>query len=74
MAFENVEMYQVTSSNVAAFGFDQEDEAIYVQFNNGYIYWYKAPYDVYEQMMMAESKGRFIHTDLKGIYEYGRLI
>ena len=74
MALENVDFYDVESSNVSQIGYDDEDASLYVRFNNGYLYVYEgvAP-DVWEQFLYTESKGRFIHTNLKNIYPYSRV-
>ena len=74
MALESVEFYDVESSNVNQIGYDGEMMTLYVRFNNGYLYYYEGVQpDVWSQMLYAESKGRFVHTDLKGRYPYGRV-
>ena len=74
MALEDTEFFDVESSNVNQIGYDGEMMTLYVRFNNGYLYYYEGvPPDVWSQMLYAESKGRFVHTDLKGRYPYGRV-
>lgn len=74
MALENVSFYDVVSSNVSGIGYDSDEQRLYVRFNKGDLYYYDGvTYDVYEQMLAAESKGRFVHTDLKGRYPYGKI-
>jgi len=74
MALENVEFVGVVSSNVSEIGYDINDLELYVRFNNGYLYVYQeVPPEVWDQIYMADSKGRFIHTNLKGFYPYARV-
>lgn len=74
MAYEDVEFYPVTSSNVAESGYDYEELVLYVRFMNGALYYYSdVPPEVWDSFLYSESKGRFVHTDLKGIYPYGRM-
>jgi hypothetical protein len=74
MALENVSFYDVVSSNVSGIGYDADEQRLYVRFNKGDLYYYDGvPYDVYEQMLAAESKGKFVHSDLKGRYPYGKI-
>jgi hypothetical protein len=74
MALMDVEFYDVESSNVSQIGYDGDEMVLYVRFNNGYLYFYEGvPPDVWEQMLYSDSKGRFVHTNLKGRYPYGRV-
>jgi hypothetical protein len=67
-------MKPVSSSNVDSIGYDESDEELFVKFNNGSMYVYKdVPESVWEDFQNADSKGRFIHTDLKDIYDYEKL-
>jgi hypothetical protein len=72
MAWEGIDLYNVISRNVAQIGYDNENNVLCVVFNNGRRYeYYNVPPDVWESFMTAESKGRFVHTNLKGFYDYG---
>lgn len=74
MSLEEVDFYDVESSNVAEIGYDGDEMVLYVRFNKGALYYYEGvPPDVWEQFLYTDSKGRFIHTDLKGRYPYGRV-
>lgn len=74
MAYENVDMHPVDSSNVAEIGYDDEEMVLYVRFNKGALYFYEGvPPDVWDEFVYTESKGRFIHTHLKDRYPYGRI-
>lgn len=74
MALENVDFYPVNSSNVSEIGYDDEEMVLYVRFSRGALYYYEGvPPDVWEQFMAADSAGKFVHTNLKGRYPYGRV-
>lgn len=74
MAFENVEFYPVDSSNVLEIGYDDYDGVLYVRFLNGALYYYEGvPPEVWDAFLYAPSKGKFVHTDLKNVYPYGRM-
>ena len=45
-----------------------------VEFTNGNVYQYfDVPQAVYEELMRAESAGRFLNAQVKGVYRYARL-
>jgi len=74
MDLEYLDWYDVYSSNVARIAYDGDNMALFVEFNNGYIYEYdEVPPDVWDQFIAAPSKGKFVHTNLKNIYPYFRL-
>lgn len=63
----------VDSSNIAAIGYDPETKTLEVEFHyrGGTIYrYYNVPPDIHAGLMAAESKGKFLNSDVKGIYEY----
>lgn len=63
----------VVSSNVAAIGYDPDEEILEVEFLNRSIYWYyDVPEEVYDDFMMASSKGKYMWDHIRDIYEYER--
>jgi len=69
-----MERYPVTSSNVASIGYDEGSETLEVEFVDGSIYqYYGVPQNLYEQMIQASSKGRFLHAYIKNAYPYSRV-
>lgn len=67
-----MEMLPVISSNVAEIGW--EEESLYVRFKSGALYQYfDVPVEVYEAMVIAPSKGKFLHQEVKDTYEYERV-
>lgn len=65
-------MMPVSSSNLAAVGYDGRN--LYVEFHSGWLYEYaNVPRNVYESLLSADSKGKFLHYYIKGNYSYRRL-
>jgi len=63
----------VVSSNVAAIGYDPDEAILEVEFLNGSIYWYHdVPEEVYDDFMMASSKGKYLWDHIRDVYEYER--
>lgn len=61
------------SSNMAGFSYETTTQILTVEFNNGSRYdYYDVPEHVYENMKNADSKGRYLNTEIKGHYRYAR--
>ena len=66
-----IPMQEVKSSNIAAIGYDQDTESLYVEFKSGRTYKYdKVPFWHYTELMDADSVGKFLNAEIKGTYEY----
>ena len=69
-----MELIKVESSMVYAVGYDEEAETLEVVFNSGGIYHYfEVPKEVYEGLLAAESKGRYMHASVIDVYPYARV-
>ncbi len=69
-----MERYSVASSNIASIGYDAGTETLEVEFLSGSIYqYYNVPQNIYDQLMQAGSKGRFLNTYIKNAYPYSRV-
>lgn len=67
-------MTRVNSSNVESIGYDTPSQTLRIKFNYGGIYDYlNVPAAVYQLMLVAPSKGKFINEKLKGIYLFKRI-
>ena len=66
-----MEMVKVVSSNVAAVGYEGKD--MYVDYKNGSYVYKNVPKKVYDDLLKAESKGKYMWAYVKGKYEYKRL-
>ena len=62
---------QVNSSNIKSVGFDVQKKMLEVEFYSGGTYQYSnVPKEVYFRFIKSESLGKFLHTNIKGIYKY----
>lgn len=69
-----MERYSVASSNIASIGYDAPSQTLEVEFLNGTIYqYYGVPQNLYDQLMQAGSKGRFLNTYIKNAFGYSRV-
>ncbi|OQA49773.1 MAG: hypothetical protein BWY45_03479 [Euryarchaeota archaeon ADurb.Bin294] len=69
-----MERVPVSSSNIAAIGFDPKTSVLEIQFNSGHIYQYfGVPNAVYDGLMAADSHGQFFHKFIRNIYQYSRI-
>lgn len=67
------EMHPVSSSNIAAVGYDEESQIVYVQFLNGLTYAYKGvPEHEFENLRTAPSVGSYLNRNFKNVYPYER--
>jgi hypothetical protein len=63
----------VESSNVDAVAYEQDN--VFVKFKNGSTYKYKSvPKPVYDNLLTAPSVGQFLNKEIKGIYEFERVL
>jgi hypothetical protein len=68
------QMFHVSSSNIAAVGYDAEGQTVYVQFLNGTTYAYKGvPEHEFENLRTASSVGSYLNRNYKNIYPYERV-
>jgi len=71
--FKTMTLVEGRSSNIAAVGHDNVDQLI-VQFANGGLYQYKGvPLQLAEDMVQADSVGRFFHARIRQRFPFRRL-
>jgi hypothetical protein len=64
----------VTSSNVESVGYDLNSQTLEVEFKNGYVYQYfDVPETIYDSMLNAESAGKYLIDNIKGVFRYARV-
>lgn len=69
-----MERTPVSSSNISAIGYDIDNQILEVEFTNGAIYSYSGvPSDEYEGFMSADSKGKYLHANIKSRYSVMKL-
>ncbi len=68
------EMHPVSSSNIAAVGYDVDNQIVYVQFLNGSIYAYKGVNEhEFENLRTAASVGSYLNRSFKNVYPYEKV-
>ena len=65
-----VEMKKVNSSNIQAIGYKDWIQELYVQYNSGTYIYHEVELELYERLMKAESKGRFLNENIKNKYKF----
>ena len=64
----------VESSNLASIGYDTENEILEVEFKHGGVYQYfDVPENVFEELMNADSHGRYFVHNIKDDYEFQKI-
>lgn len=67
-----MELVNVNSSNLKSIGY--ENNTLVVKFNNGGIYWYSnVPQNIYEELLNAPSKGRYLNENIINKYTHCKL-
>ena len=62
------------SSNILSIGYDPKNNILEVEFSNGGIYQYfDVPQSIFDEILIAESAGKFLSTQVKGVYRYAKL-
>lgn len=65
-----MQVENVASSHLKRVAYDRQERVLYIQFHSGPTYaWQDIPRGVYQQLLAAPSKGRFLHEVLRP--EYG---
>lgn len=68
-----MERVQVSSSSIAAIGYDESSSTLEIEFNNGSVYQYfDVPKSVYDDLWAAESRGAFLSKHIKGRFRFSR--
>lgn len=68
------EMQLVSSSNIESIGYDEQNQTVYVKFQNQSLYMYKGvPSHEYQNLIDAPSHGSYLNRNFKNVYPYERL-
>lgn len=71
---QNMMMQDVVSSELQSVGFDEAASILQVKFQNGRVYRYQGvPQSVFENLLRADSKGRFFNAQIRDRYPCQRL-
>ena len=69
-----MERTPVSSSNISAIGYDADSQVLEIEFTNGAVYSYSGvPPGEYEGFMNADSKGNYLHANIKSRYSFMKL-
>jgi hypothetical protein len=67
-------MNQVNSTTIEEIGYCQQTNTLTVKFKSGVLYEYLAvPHYVYDAIMAADSVGKALNCEVKGIYDYNKI-
>jgi len=67
-------MLPVRSSNVKRIGYDQINKVLYIEFKNNSLYRYlDVDKNDYRPFMTAPSKGKFVWSRIREIFDYERI-
>ncbi len=68
------EMHPVSSSNIAAVGYDADSECVYIEFLNGSTYKYNGVLESeFENLRTASSVGSYFNQNYKNLYPYEKV-
>ena len=69
-----MEMIPVESSNLKAVGYDIDESILVIEFDSGAAYeYYDVPQYVYDELMAADSKGKYAHQNIYKVYRQHRI-
>ena len=61
----------VSSSNIAAAGYDDEKQTLRITFHSGRSYEYhKVPRIVFDNLLSADSAGQYFNRNIRDIYDF----
>lgn len=66
-----MEKVKVISSNVVAIGY--ENNRLFIDYKSGSYVYENVPKEIYDGLLKADSKGKYMHQKVKGRYDYARL-
>ena len=65
-------MTPVDSSNLKSIGHDGQN--LFVEFGKGTIYvYFGVPLELYSELLNAESKGKYLNSNIKNVYRYEKI-
>lgn len=67
-------MISVSSSNLAAIGYDEQSNTLRVEFRHGGTYdYFDVPEQEFEALRAASSHGQYLAQNIKGRYRYAKV-
>ena len=69
-----MEREEVSSTNLAAVGYDSNAQILEVEFISGHVYhYYDVPQNVHDELMSASSVGTYLNHYIKGTYNFAQV-
>lgn len=69
-----MERQTVISSNIASIGYNKVSQTLEIEFLNGSLYeYYDIPDNIYDELMSADSQGKYLAQKIKKIYKYKQI-
>ncbi len=69
-----MEMIHVDSSHIEAIGYDGNQARLEIEFKNGTAYeYYDVPQHIYDELMCADSKGKYAHQNIYKVFKQQRI-
>lgn len=69
-----IELIPVSSSNISAIGYDESQNILQIEFNNGRLYeYYAVPPYVFNEFLGASSKGTYANQNIYKNYSQSQL-
>ena len=68
-----MERQSVSSSNIVSIGYDENTSTLEIEFNSGTYQYYDVPSYIFDEFMNADSKGSYLHRNIKSSYTYARV-
>lgn len=69
-----MERENVNSEMMISLGYEDSTSTLEIEFKRGEVWqYYDVPESVFQEMKVAESKGRFWHLNIKGQYRENRV-
>lgn len=66
-------MQYVNSSNLVSVGYDSTSQTLRIQFHNATYDYFNVPFQIYQGLMNASSKGGYHAAYIKNSYRYRRV-
>ena len=71
---DDITMVPITSSNIAAAGYDDDTRTLRIEFSNGATYEYSGvSRDYFDGLLAANSPGAYFHRNIKESFRHTRL-
>lgn len=71
---KNIQFQSVQSSNIQSVGYDETTSSMYVKYSSGTYKYDNVDKKVYEDLLSSDSKGRFMNENIKGQFNYSKMV